>query len=133
MEIDHKPESGRPLRCDVNHLRQKIEVLSISTVRQLEARLFASPETISRYLAAMDAVKKLETWIPHALAKEQHLRLLETCKSLQEREAIELFLHHILTVDKKWVLCTTITRAEDNGCIKVNLRNRSPKNTSINI
>ncbi|GFY51628.1 hypothetical protein TNIN_357441, partial [Trichonephila inaurata madagascariensis] len=59
MEIDHKPESSRPLRCDVDHLRQKIEVRSTSTVRQQGTELFASPETISRHLAAMGSVKKL--------------------------------------------------------------------------
>ncbi|GFR07016.1 hypothetical protein TNCT_659421 [Trichonephila clavata] len=40
-----------------------------------------------RQLTTVGIVKKLETWVPHALTEKQHLRPLETCKSPQEREA----------------------------------------------
>ncbi|GFY43397.1 hypothetical protein TNIN_99571 [Trichonephila inaurata madagascariensis] len=94
MEIDHKHVAGRPVWCNVGYLRQKIETRSISTVPQLGAKLSVIQQTISQHLAAMDTVKKLKTWVPHALTEEQSLRPLETCTSLQEREVRAILLSY---------------------------------------
>ncbi|GFR19373.1 hypothetical protein TNCT_208981 [Trichonephila clavata] len=89
-EIDHKPGFGRPVRCNVDHLRQKVEARLASMVRQLGAELSVAPQTISRHLAAMSVVGKFETWVP-CLTMEQRQRRLETSKALQECEIRERF------------------------------------------
>ncbi|GFV36899.1 hypothetical protein TNCV_4766971 [Trichonephila clavipes] len=90
---------------------------------------FTTPRTVSRHLVAMSMVK-LKAWMSHALTKEQRLRHPEKYKSVQEHKVKEPFLNPILTVDKNGC-CMTITRAKHSGCIKANLRNRSPNQTSI--
>ncbi|GFS50357.1 hypothetical protein TNIN_444241 [Trichonephila inaurata madagascariensis] len=57
MESDHKSGTGRPGRCNVDHLGQKVKVRPISIVRQRGSKLLVAPLTISRHLAAIRMVK----------------------------------------------------------------------------
>ncbi|GFY14805.1 hypothetical protein TNCV_648481 [Trichonephila clavipes] len=83
-EIDHKPRAFRPVWCDKNHLQQKVETPSTSTLRQIGAvRSSVAPQTIFQHLKATGMVKKLEPCVPHALTQEQRLRCMKTCKSPQ--------------------------------------------------
>ncbi|GFT13102.1 hypothetical protein TNCV_431941 [Trichonephila clavipes] len=83
-----------------------VGVTSEQTVSRLfakfrrEVELSIAPQTISRPLETMIMVKKLETWVQHALMEEQLLRFRRPVNQYRG-EVKEPFLYHILTVDEK--------------------------------
>ncbi|GFV48293.1 hypothetical protein TNCV_666951 [Trichonephila clavipes] len=62
MEIYHKSGAGRPVRCNVDHLLQKVQTRSMSTLRQLGYDISIVPQLISHHLVTTSMVKKPETW-----------------------------------------------------------------------
>ncbi|GFX23914.1 hypothetical protein TNCV_2730191 [Trichonephila clavipes] len=81
MDINHKSEASRPMRCNVDYLWQNDKTRSASIACQLGYDICEEKQSISHQLSAIGMMKMLKTFVPHALMEEQHLLLLETCKS----------------------------------------------------
>jgi histone-lysine N-methyltransferase SETMAR len=104
MNLENEPR-GRPESVvNEEHLRAVVEANPQTTVRALAIDLGVSIATVSRHLAAIGKVKKLDKWVPHELTDSQKLRRLEVCSSLMVRNNKEPFLERIITCDEKWIL-----------------------------
>ena len=60
--------------------------------------------TVSRHLAQLGKVKKLDKWVPHELNEKQMNKRYQVCSSLLIRQSNEPFMDRLITCDEKWLL-----------------------------
>lgn len=91
FNLENEPR-GRPTSAiDDVILKEEVERDSSTTVRCLAKKFETSISTISRHLATIGKVKKLDRWVPHLLTDANKLRRLEIASSLINRNKVELF------------------------------------------
>lgn len=104
FSLEDKEGRGRTLSIDEDVLKTLVEENPRTTVRELAENLSVSKSTVADHLKAIGKVKKLETWVPHALTERQKFHRHEVCTALLCRNRNEPFLDRIVTCDEKWIL-----------------------------
>ena len=103
MSVEEKEGRGRPSKIDSFELKAVVELNPRTTLSELANEFNVDIATISRHLAAIGNVKKLEKWVPHDLTEKQQHRRFEIASSLLLRNKTEPFLDRIITCDEKWI------------------------------
>lgn len=104
FSLEDKEGRGRSSSLDDDALRALVEENPKTTVRELAGKLEVSKSTIDDHLKAIGKVKKLDSWVPHALNDRQKNQRYEICAALLCRNNIDPFLSRIVTCDEKWIL-----------------------------
>uniref|UniRef100_A0A5S6QMM3 HTH_48 domain-containing protein n=1 Tax=Trichuris muris TaxID=70415 RepID=A0A5S6QMM3_TRIMR len=102
--LESEPRGRPQTRVDTDSLKELVEADPSLTVRELAADLDIAHSTVHSHLRRMGKVKKLETWVPHELTKNQKLTCQQMASSLLVRNEVEPFLDRIVTCDEKWIL-----------------------------
>lgn len=93
FELDNEPRGRPETVLNDESLRAAVEANPRTTCIELGEHFNVHPATISRHLAAINKVKKLDKWVPHVLSEQNQLRRLEVATSLRLRENREPYLH----------------------------------------
>lgn len=104
FDLENEDRGRPPILVDHGQLKTLIEDDPTKTVRELASDLDVSPSTISRHLAQIGKVKKLDKWVPHHLNDKQTTKRYHICTSLLLRQKNEPFMHRLITCDEKWLL-----------------------------
>ena len=102
--LEEKEGRGHKSKLSDEALKEVVEANPRTTLCALATLFEVDKSTISRHLAAIGKVRKLEKWIPHELTENQKLRRFEVASSLLLRNKTEPFLNRIITCDEKWIL-----------------------------
>lgn len=102
--LEDEEGRGRPPAIDNDRLKTLVEENSRQTVRELSEELGVDAATVSRHLASIGKVKKLDKWVPHELNDSQKNCRYQICSSLLLRNEKDPFLGRIVTCDEKWIL-----------------------------
>ena len=81
-ELNDSRHSGRPLKVDVNVLKQLIEENPRLTRRCLAEWLGCSQTTVETHLSELGKRWKYGVWIPHELSLHQLQLRIDTCMAL---------------------------------------------------
>ena len=104
MSLENEPRGRPEAAVDDDKLKALIESDTRQTVRELGEKLGVHNSTISRHLAAIGKVKKLDKWVPHELTEQHKTRRFDVCFSSLIRNKRNSFLESIVTCDEKWIL-----------------------------
>lgn len=104
FDLENQDRGRPPTLVDNGQLKALIEEDTTKTVRELAADLQVDASTISRHLAQLGKVKKLDRWVPHELNEKQAKKRYHICSSLLLRQKNEPFLDRLITCDEKWLL-----------------------------
>ena len=108
--LEEKEGRGRPSSVDNDRLKELVEDNPRTTLCELAQALDVHYSTISLHLQAIGKVKKLDSWVPHALTEKQQSRRLEVASSLLFRHKECSFLDRIFTCDEKWIMYNNVHR-----------------------
>ncbi|EYB97606.1 hypothetical protein Y032_0139g2120 [Ancylostoma ceylanicum] len=104
FDLEDKPGRGRRMSLDDQALKAAVETKLDTTIRTLAAGLGVHYATVSKHLASIGMVRKMQKWTPHDLTDDQQSTRYEICSNLLVRQKNEPFLDRLITVDEKWLL-----------------------------
>lgn len=108
--LEEEEGRGRPSSVDDDFLKALVEDNPRTTLCELARELNVSFQTVSMHLQAIGKVKKLDSWVPHALNEKQQNRRIEVTSSLLLRHQTCSFLDRIFTCDEKWIMYNNMRR-----------------------
>jgi len=79
--IEEEEGRGRPFSVDDDRLKAFVEENPRTTVCELAQTLNIHFSTVSLHLKAIGKVKKLDSWVPHALTEKQQTSRMEVATS----------------------------------------------------
>ncbi|GFS85896.1 mariner Mos1 transposase [Trichonephila clavipes] len=98
-----KESSGRPQKCENEHLLVLLDDDPTQTQQKLAKSLNVSQETMRKHLRATGKINKLGKWVPHDLSEHQMENRKVTCEMLLQRHERKSYLYRIVTGDEKWI------------------------------
>ncbi|EYB89745.1 hypothetical protein Y032_0228g2876 [Ancylostoma ceylanicum] len=104
FDLEDKPGRGRRMSLDDQALRAAVETKPDTTTRTLAAGLAVHYATVSKHLASIGMVRKMQKWTPHDLTDDQQSTRYEICSNFLVCQKNEPFLDRLITVDGKWLL-----------------------------
>jgi [histone H3]-lysine36 N-dimethyltransferase SETMAR len=108
--LEEEEGRGRSPSIDDDHLKALVEENPRTTLCELAIALNVHYSTVSLHLQAIGKVKKLDSWVPHALNEKQQMRRMEVASSLLLRHKECSFLDRIFTCDEKWIMYNNMRR-----------------------
>lgn len=109
-ELEDEPRSGRPLKVDLDRLRELIESDPRYSTCCLASELGCSKSNIQYQLTRLGFRPLMGVWIPHELSAKQLTQRLDICMSLLSKKRHFGWLDYVITGDEKWVLYVNHTR-----------------------
>ncbi|EYC34935.1 hypothetical protein Y032_1252g3786 [Ancylostoma ceylanicum] len=88
FDLEDKPGRGRGRRMSLDDqaLRAAVEAKPDTTTRTLAAGLVVPYATVSKHLAFIGMVRKMQKWTPHDLTNDQQSTRYEICSNLLVRQ-----------------------------------------------
>ena len=101
FDVADKEHGKSPKKYEDVELQALLDEDDSQTQKQLVEQLSVNQQAVSNRLREMGKIQKIGRWMPHELNERQMERRKNTCEILLERYRRKLFLHRIITGDKK--------------------------------
>ncbi|CAF4641069.1 unnamed protein product [Rotaria socialis] len=100
LELDDLPRPGKPLKVDVDLLKQLIEQDPRLTSRCLVEQLGCSHTVVEKHLNELDKKWRYGVWIPHELSPHQLQHRVDACMNLMTSHRNYQWLRNLITGDE---------------------------------
>ena len=109
LELDDLPRPGRPLKVDVDHLKQLIEQDPRLTSPCLAEQLGCSHTAVEKHLNELGKTWRYRVWIPHQLSPHHFQYRVDASMDLMTSHRNYQWLHNLIIGDEKWLLYINYT------------------------